>query len=387
MSAKTSTSLRTSAIDSSESALKQRTLASSSPSSSKHQSQHARTTVKAKKQDSSRALHLIELRLTSLIIGIIVALNYIPATQPWASKFIFSTNNDPTTNTTRISRYDAFIVVFAIVGLTFIRAFLVEFGLKPLAILLNFKTRKSIFRFIEQSWAFIYYLSTFTFGMYLYYHSDYFLSATDLWKGWPHYKLPLAMKYYYLIQLGGWFQQIYVIHVEDRRKDHYQMFAHHIITCFLVIGSYNFHYTRVGHVFQLIMDEGDVHLATAKILNYLGLNTLCDITFVFFTINWFMTRHVLYNYVVWSAIKAVGYLPEKCFYDDASGELVKCFNANMHWFLVILLCFLQIITMAWFYMIIRIIVRVVRGTASAQDTRSDDEEDEEDEAEVQKKTN
>lgn len=383
MSVQGSETLNSSATGS-KSALNQRNPASASKPN--HQSQESGVMLKTKKRDGSRALHLIELRLTSIIIGTVIGLNFIPETQPWASKFIFSTNVDRTTNTTRISKYDAFIVIFAIIGLTFVRAALVEFVLKPLAIFLNFKTRKSIFRFIEQSWAFIYYLSTFTFGMYLYYNSEYFLSATDLWKGWPHYKLPLLMKYYYLIQLAGWFHQIYVIHVEDRRKDHYQMFAHHIITCFLVIGSYNFHYTRVGHVFQLIMDEGDVHLATAKILNYLGLNTLCDITFVFFTINWFLTRHVLYNYVVWSAIKAVGYLPEKCFYDEVSGDLVKCFNPKMHWFLVILLCFLQLITMVWFYMIIRIIVKVVRGTASAQDTRSDDEEEEdEEEAQSEKK--
>lgn len=268
-------------------------------------------------------------------------------------------------------------MLYWIVGVTFIRSFFVEYILRALALKANFTTRKSINRFVEQSWLVVYYTTTFTCGMYLLYGSEYWMSATNLWLGWPHYQIPILIKAYYLIQLGFSFHQIYVLNVEDRRKDYHQMFSHHIVTCMLIVGSYNYHYTRVGHVFLILMDGVDIQLSLAKIFNYMGWSNLCDATFALFAIDWFICRHLIYNYIVWTAIKAPEIIPLKC-YNDANGELVKCFTPAVHWTLVILLCILQIITIIWFFMIIRIIVKVINGTASANDTRSDDEDEEED---------
>jgi hypothetical protein len=33
---------------------------------------------------------------------------------------------------------------------------------------------------------------------------------------------------------------------------------------------------------------------------YLSLSNLCDITFTWFLLSWFLTRHVLFNIVIWS---------------------------------------------------------------------------------------
>lgn len=81
-----------------------------------------------------------------------------------------------------------------------------------------------------------------------------------MWTDWPLRGTDWLHKWYYLVQFAFWLQQIVVLHIEERRKDHYQMLAHHIITCSLMAGSYAYHLTRVGNVILCIMDFVDILL-------------------------------------------------------------------------------------------------------------------------------
>lgn len=302
-----------------------------------------------------------------------------PFAKPYTGNFLFIQNVDATTGLAGIGLNDTFIVVYWIVVLTFIRSVFASYILRALAIQCGLTTAKNINRFVEQGWSIVYYSASFIIGMLLFRESDYWMSAQNLWVGWPHYQIPVLIKAYYMIQLASWFQQIYVLHVEARRKDHVQMFTHHIVTCILMIGSYYYYYTRVGHVILILMDSVDSQLSLAKIFNYLGMSAWCDGVFMVFMVNWVICRHGFYNYLVWTAMKAPEVISLDCYY-DANGDLVRCFTPAVHWTLVILLGILQVITLVWFYMIVRIAYRVVKGTASANDTRSD-HDDSEDEGE------
>lgn len=68
------------------------------------------------------------------------------------------------------------------------------------------------------------------------------------------------MKGYMLAQLAFWVQQILVINIEERRKDHWQMFSHHIVTISLIYGSYRYGHTRVGNLILVLMDVVDLFL-------------------------------------------------------------------------------------------------------------------------------
>jgi acyl-CoA-dependent ceramide synthase len=85
-------------------------------------------------------------------------------------------------------------------------------------------------------------------------------SPESLWSGYPHTLLPALTKFYYLAQLGWWFHQLYVIHSEKPRKDHWQMFAHHILSITLIVSSYYMNYTRIGTVVHVFMDFCDILL-------------------------------------------------------------------------------------------------------------------------------
>jgi acyl-CoA-dependent ceramide synthase len=88
----------------------------------------------------------------------------------------------------------------------------------------------------------------------------YYFNLHGLWTNWPIREISGLMKAYFLGQLSFWMQQILVINIEERRKDHWQMFTHHIITIALMFAAYRYHHTRVGHVILVLMDIVDLFL-------------------------------------------------------------------------------------------------------------------------------
>lgn len=70
-------------------------------------------------------------------------------------------------------------------------------------------------------------------------------------------------KWYILVQYAFWLQQIMVINIEDRRKDHWQMFAHHIVTTALIFTSYGYHQTKVANLILCLMDGVDILLSVS----------------------------------------------------------------------------------------------------------------------------
>jgi acyl-CoA-dependent ceramide synthase len=65
------------------------------------------------------------------------------------------------------------------------------------------------------------------------------------------------MKWYLLVELAFLIQSIFIIHVEERRKDHYQMFAHHVITSTLLTSAYIYGFYNVSNVVLCLMDIVD----------------------------------------------------------------------------------------------------------------------------------
>ncbi|ANB11729.1 sphingosine N-acyltransferase LAG1 [Sugiyamaella lignohabitans] len=312
------------------------------------------------------------------LIAVLGLAHQIPALQPFTNKLIHIQYYDPVTEKARIGINDVFIVLTWIVLLIFIRATLMNYVFIPFARnVTGMKSKKKQVRFAEQGWSMFYYFMAWVLGMYLLAESDYAFSIQHVWIGWPHYQMSRTMKSYYLIQLACWLSQIYVLNVEEKRKDYVQMFAHHIVTCLLVTGSYYYYYTRIGHVILVLMDVVDVLLSTAKMLKYSGFSNICDVMFGIFLVGWISLRHVFFNYCTWSAMTdAFQLIDKKCYYDE-NGELVRCFTSQVHWTLVSMLVVLQVITLIWLWYILRVVVKILKG-GSAEDNRSDDEDDEDD---------
>jgi acyl-CoA-dependent ceramide synthase len=234
------------------------------------------------------------------------------------------------------------------------------------------------------------------------YNSSYWLSLRALWHSWPTREMSGLAKWYYLVQFAFSLQQIVVVNIEKRRKDHVQMFTHHIITCTLIFTSYGYHQTKVGNLILCLADVVDLFLPLAKIQKYLKWTKTCDVTFGIFMVTWFVARHVLYMAVCWSIY---AHIPEEIQYGCYRGgdlalegpvpvpngfdhltqpfrdpEGLVCWNDGMKWVFLGLLLALQCVFLVWFSMILKVAYKVVSG-GGADEPRSDDEDDDEDEEE------
>lgn len=232
--------------------------------------------------------------------------------------------------------------------------------------------RRSVLRFAEQGWSFVYYSLQWSYGLYIHCNLPTApFRPAQVWHGYPHIPIAGPVKYYYLTQAAFYMHQVLIINAEERRKDHWQMMAHHVITIVLVFLSYFYNFTRVGSLIMVLMDYCDIFLPLAKMFRYLSLPKLCDATFTWFLISWFITRHVLFTMVIKSTYSEASILIPFIW----APEIGHFWTYEICMGFVALLSSLQFIQIIWFGMICRVAWRVISGKG-AEDTRSDDEGDE-----------
>ncbi|KAL1920154.1 uncharacterized protein VTP21DRAFT_1300 [Calcarisporiella thermophila] len=288
-----------------------------------------------------------------------------------ASQFFYLSYYDASTNLYTKGIYDISFVFSWVVGYTFLRAILIRFVLQSLGSRCGIKKARALVRFTEQAYLFLYYILVIPVGMRIICTSPYARDMRQYWIGYPHEQYTMKFKAYYLLQLAFWIQQIYVLHIEKRRKDYVLMFAHHIITSSLLVGSYLGNFTRVGSAILVIMDIADILLASTKLLRYLGMKKLCDACFILFTVVWVGTRHYLFSLVaIHTALESPKYVAFE--WNPAQG---KFFTRTILNFFLFLFALLQLLFVCWFYFIARILLNVIRG-GFVHDNRSDEEEDE-----------
>lgn len=142
----------------------------------------------------------------------------------------------------------------------------------------------------------------------------------------------------------------------------------------------------------------------AKLLKYLGYSTICDYAFGIFLVGWIVGRHGLYNWIMYSVYSdSVRIITPGCY---VGGKLVPgievtaktlldtftfqndivCYSLPVQRTFVGMLVILQIITLVWLYMILRVAWKVLSG-GGADDTRSEDEDEGEDENEGEDEKN
>lgn len=313
----------------------------------------------------------------SLLTAIYAAHLLVPLARGYTSKFIhlqylkgFNADGKAVYG---MGRDDVYFVVHWLVMLTFLRSFIMQLILEPMASsVCRIYSKKAKLRFAEQGWLVIYYCCSFGYGWYVYLESPHYMNLDNLFLSWPNHEILAAFKRYYLVTTAFSLLLVYVLHVEERRKDHYQMLTHHIITCCLIIGSYYYKFIRIGNVILMVMDSVDIFLPLAKMLRYSGLTTACDAMFLLFLVSWVVLRHGVYNVILYHTWHNSWRLlaDSRC----VPGQVNEmCWNDIVIHTFITLLVGLQIIALVWMYMIFKVAYRVVTGSG-AEDVRSDEED-------------
>lgn len=98
------------------------------------------------------------------------------------------------------------------------------------------------------------------------YHSPWWDDTSYFWRDYPVTEYDKLFKYYYLVQFAFWLQQIFVLQIEEPRKDYRELVLHHINTLLLISLSYGCNFTRVGNAVFIYMDLPDAILAVSHIM-------------------------------------------------------------------------------------------------------------------------
>ena len=122
-------------------------------------------------------------------------------------------------------------------------------------------TPRTATRFAEQAWSVSYYSISFSIGLYIALNSPCWGDLRELWAEYPQIESDGFFKGYYLVEMAFWLQQVFVLNIEARRKDFWQMLCHHIVTCTLIFMSYTYNVTRVGNAILCTMDFSDILLS------------------------------------------------------------------------------------------------------------------------------
>lgn len=224
-------------------------------------------------------------------------------------------------------------------------------------------------KFLEALWRFIYYL-IFTILAYICLFQpksvEWINDTSKYWQGWPYQPIDDNIKLLYQLQLACYFHQLSWIEL-PLRSDSKEMMLHHFATISLIGLSYITSFTRIGTTIFLAHDVADIFLESAKCFNYTSrtvgrkhLSIYCDVLFGIFAIIFFVTRLILYpRYMVWSLVY----------------EAPKLLGGMWPgWYAFAgLLTLLQLLHIFWFYLIVRMISKLIT-TGIDKDVRSDDED-------------
>ncbi|KAG2205549.1 hypothetical protein INT47_005924 [Mucor saturninus] len=232
----------------------------------------AKTDLKNKQQTVSLKQRVLkrELEITG-IISLVVVFAYMLG-DPLAVKCISVSYQVGNVNQYDKGYNDCYFVAFWAVTFAFLRAAFMKFLFHPTAQSLNIEPFSKRERFAEQGWSLTYYTLYWSYGMvdtrvnYIMYNGPHWLNTSYYWIDYPHILISRQTKTYYLMQLAFWVQQVYTIHIEKRRKDHFAMVTHHFITILLIASSYFTNFTRIGNAVLCCMDLSDIILSVSGML-------------------------------------------------------------------------------------------------------------------------
>lgn len=304
--------------------------------------------------------------------------NYTPSNPLF--RFLCLSYNVPGTNLYEKGWDDFCFVFYIMIVCTFMREFVMQELLRPLAHYFGLRNKGKVSRYTEQMYACFYYSITGPLGLYIMYHSPiWYFKTSAFWEDYPHLQIPYLFKFFYLFQAGFWSQQsvVLILGLEKRRKDFFELVLHHIITILLISLSVMFNFTQVGLCIYITMDISDFFLGMSKSLNYIGSSIEVPF-FILFLCVWFYLRHYLNIKILWSVYSEFLTIGPNVL--DFNAQQYKCWISQPMVFTLIFA--LQILNLYWFFLILRILYRVLFLNI-VKDERSDSEdEDEEDDVDV-----
>lgn len=196
------------------------------------------------------------------------------------------------------------------------------------------------------------------------------------WTEQPDNKmLSEGARFFYTLYASRYLSNFASLFIEDRQKDFWQMMIHHVTSLLLVVLSYEGGYVKVGLVVMALMDVNDPVLQFGKCFVYLrdasqeaesffSFGTVADFSFAIFAMNFFITRCVMFSYIVFSSFHDRFRVASRNYNGPIEVEVflkeLYSLEYNLSFLLVLLVVLLTLIYF-WFWLILKLIVKVLKG--------------------------
>lgn len=222
-------------------------------------------------------------------------------------------------------------------------------------------------KFVEAIWRFVFYSIFCVLGIRALFFPEtvsWVKDTDEHWNNWPNQPLNDAVTLLYQIQLGSYLHQL--MWTEISRSDAAEMILHHVITITIVVASYLAGITRIGSSIFLVHDLADIWLEMGKCFVYISrakdnqwAKVYCDVFFVIFAVTFGITRLYIYpRYLVSSLV--------------VDAPRIMGMWSGYYVFMILLLG-LQGLHIFWFYLILRMVYKLMTSGIE-KDERSDDED-------------
>lgn len=224
----------------------------------------------------------------------------------------------------------------------------------------------------------MYYTYSFIFGIIVMWDKTWLWDIKQCWYNYPHQvrstiyynqqkitrnfsfqSIHNDVWWYYMISMAFYWSLTFSHFLDNKRKDFWQMFIHHVLTLVLIALSWICNLHRVGSLVLLVHDFADILLEAAKSFKYANLQKACDASFLLFTISWIVTRLIMYPRIIYSStVEAPQILPMYPVY--------YIFNS--------LLIMLLLLHFVWTYMILQVLIQTIKAGQMEGDVRSSSDE-------------
>lgn len=185
----------------------------------------------------------------------------------------------------------------------------------------------------ESAWKIIYYTFAELIGTTILFNSDFWENTSNHWVFVEEDRS--SIRFYYLLQLSFYLHSL-ICHflLEVRRKDHYIMLFHHLITVGLIYFSWEMYYFKIGVTVLVLHDICDIPLELSKFASYMKYEAMSVFYFVCLLIVWPISRLVLYpQKVLYSSLVETSNLNVGTIeYGLFNAALLSLFVLNIYWF-------------------------------------------------------
>lgn len=188
--------------------------------------------------------------------------------------------------------------LFLLITISFFHL-IIRYILKKISFLLtkkikNTKTRKKFFISFHK---FIFYFSILIFQIFSI-KSNFPFSFFEMTLTFKNNKFPIFLKLIYFLELIFYINSLIFLFFENKMKDFYVLIFHHLITLFLIIGSFRFNIIRYGIIVMIIHDVSDPFLEFSKLLIYFEKKKEANFIFLIFTFIFIFSRLLIFPFFI-----------------------------------------------------------------------------------------